>query len=168
MKASDIQLTREYGKGWRLSVLLDADSVQEAMRTADSLRGKVLDIVMKVFRPRRSTTANAYAWELMGKIGKVFSPPITNEYVYEMMLKMYAPVTLIELRSDINPAGFFNHYEVLSDDGMFKTLKVYKGSSQYDSKEMSVFIDGVVDEAKALGIETLTQAELESMYASKH
>jgi hypothetical protein len=38
-----------------------------------------------------------------------------------------------------------------------------KGSSEYDTKEMSRFIDGIVAEAKELGIETLPPAELETM-----
>jgi ethanolamine utilization microcompartment shell protein EutS len=33
---------------------------------------------------------------------------------------------------------------------------------------MSVFVDGIKSEAEALGIETLTPAELEVMYAQIH
>ena len=42
-------------------------------------------------------------------------------------------------------------------------LQVYYGSSTFDTKEMSVFIDGIVRECKELGIETMTPAELERM-----
>ena len=38
-----------------------------------------------------------------------------------------------------------------------------RGSHTYDSGEMSILIDGVVQEAKQLGIETLTPNELERM-----
>ena len=38
-----------------------------------------------------------------------------------------------------------------------------KGTHEYDSKEMSVLINGVVDEARDLDIETLTPAELDRM-----
>jgi hypothetical protein len=37
---------------------------------------------------------------------------------------------------------------------------VYKGSSEFDTKEMSIFIDGIVSEAKELGIETMTPNEI--------
>lgn len=54
-------------------------------------------------------------------------------------------------------------------NGMPKTSKVFfhvKGSHQMDTKEMSGLIDSVVEEAKALGIETLTPKELERMKAA--
>jgi hypothetical protein len=38
-----------------------------------------------------------------------------------------------------------------------------RGSHTYDSREMSRLIDGTVSEAKELGIETLSPAELERM-----
>ena len=41
--------------------------------------------------------------------------------------------------------------------------KVIKGSSEYDTKEMSVFIDGIVQEAEQLGIDTLPPAEIERL-----
>ena len=41
----------------------------------------------------------------------------------------------------------------------------YYGSSVYNSKEMSVFIDEVIDRAKELGIDTRTPKEIERMKA---
>ena len=51
-------------------------------------------------------------------------------------------------------------------NGKPKESKIFwhiKGSHQMDSKEMSRLIDCTVEEAKALGIETMTPAELERM-----
>ena len=42
----------------------------------------------------------------------------------------------------------------------FLHYMVYIGSSKYNTKEMSVFISGIVEEAKDLGIETLTPDEI--------
>jgi hypothetical protein len=42
----------------------------------------------------------------------------------------------------------------------FKHLAILIGSSQYDTRAMSILIDGIVSEAKELGIETMTPAEL--------
>ena len=39
-------------------------------------------------------------------------------------------------------------------------VNLYYGSSAYDSKQMSLLIDNVVQDAKALGIETKTPQEL--------
>ena len=52
-------------------------------------------------------------------------------------------------------------------DGMvYRAWKLLKPSHTYDSKEMSVLIDGIVSEAKDLGIETLPPSELERMMQS--
>lgn len=40
---------------------------------------------------------------------------------------------------------------------------VWVGSSQYNTREMSILIDGIVSEAKELGIETATPDELAQM-----
>ena len=49
------------------------------------------------------------------------------------------------------------------DDKEFSHYIVIKGSSEYNTKEMSDFIDGVVSDAQDLGIETLTPDELKRM-----
>ena len=40
---------------------------------------------------------------------------------------------------------------------------LYYGSSTYDTQQMSLLIDHIVQDAKALGIETMTPAELEAL-----
>lgn len=45
----------------------------------------------------------------------------------------------------------------------FTHIRVYAGSSTYDSREFSIFIDGVIDECKELGIETMTPDEIERL-----
>jgi hypothetical protein len=40
------------------------------------------------------------------------------------------------------------------------TFRLIRGSSTYDSLEMSVLINGIVEEAKQLGIETMTPNEI--------
>lgn len=159
-------MTYEYGEGRRISFLVEESSVKDAERICDESGDKVLDLDAKPHREKRSLTANAYAWKLIGEIGKAVSPPIPNEEVYEMMLRKYAPVTLVRALNGINLALYVKHAEPLADLGDTVEWLVYKGSSEYDSKEMSVFIDGVKSEAETLGIETLPPEELERLYAT--
>lgn len=42
-------------------------------------------------------------------------------------------------------------------------LQCYFGSSTFDTKEMSVFIDGLIEECRQLDIETLPPAEIDRM-----
>mgnify|MGYP002522713106 CR=1 FL=1 len=48
---------------------------------------------------------------------------------------------------------------------VLRRCQCYIGSSHYDTKEMSDFIDGIVSEAEELGIETETPDELARLKA---
>ena len=165
MRASKPCLWNQYGEGWRLSLLLSPDSVNDARRLIDELKDKDLDVDVKQHREKRSLTANAYAWKLMSKIGKAVTPPIPNEEVYEMMLRQYAPVQIVSVPKEVDLKEYVPHCEAWAESGDMTYWKVYKGSSEYDSKEMSVFIEGIKAEAEQLGIETLPPDELLRLYA---
>ena len=66
--------------------------------------------------------------------------------------------------STVNPVGYFKYYKKIGSSVLnnkdFTHYRIYKGSSEYDSKEMSIFIDGIVQECKNVGIETLTPDEI--------
>lgn len=117
------------------------------------------------YHPKRSLNANAYAWALINKIADATRK--SKEEVYLQMLKDYGQSEFVSVRSDINVKGYFKYYEEYGKGHVegreFTHYKVYKGSSEYDSKEMAILIDGIVQEAKALDIETRTPAEIEQM-----
>ena len=53
--------------------------------------------------------------------------------------------------------------EVTVDGQTGVQIQAYYGSSTYNTAEMARFIDGIVSEARWLGIETMTPAEIERM-----
>lgn len=123
---------------------------------------------IKEYRQKRSLNANAYCWALIVEIAD--NMRLSKEDVYLRMLRDYGQSEIISVRSDININGYFKYYEKFGTGTVngkeFTHYKVYKGSSEYDTREMSIFIDGVVQEAQALGIQTLTPtqiAELKSL-----
>lgn len=126
----------------------------------DQDREKVFDI--KQHREKRSLNANAYAWVLIGKIAD--ATHLTKDAVYLHVLRQYGQSEVVSVRSDINVEGYFKHYEPFGRSTLngkeFTHYRVYKGSSEYDSKEMAVLIDGIVSEAEELEIETLPPQEL--------
>ena len=83
------------------------------------------------------------------------------------MLKDYGQRTEILLKADVKVKTYFKYYEAINkikkNDTEFIEYYLYKGSSQFDSKEMSIFIDGIVEEAKQLGIQTMTPNEIRKM-----
>ena len=114
-------------------------------------------------RKKRSLDANAYFWVLVGKIADKLRA--SKDEIYFEMLKKYGQSITVTVRAglDLSRAGF-KYYELFKDGisagKPFEAYRVFIGSSQYDTREMSVLIDGVVQEAKELGIETLTPIEL--------
>lgn len=123
-------------------------------------REKIFEIKEK--RKRRSLSQNAYAWELIGKIADI--QRLSKEEIYLDMLKHYGQSTLISVLSAVNPNEWFKYYEVIGTGQVngkeFTHYKYFKGSSEYDSKEMTIFIDGIIQECKQLGIETMTPEEI--------
>lgn len=126
----------------------------------DQDKDKLYEI--KEYKEKRSLSQNAYAWKLIMELGNVLRK--SKEEVYLQMLKDYGQSTIIVVASDINILGYFKYYEKIKSfknkDKTFDEYKIYKGSSEYDSKEMSIFIDGIVQECKNVGIETLTSDEI--------
>ena len=118
--------------------------------------------VIKEFKEKRSLDQNAYAWKLITEIGNVLRK--SKEEVYLQMLKDYGQGEIVSILSSINPKGYFKYYEEVGtgivNNKEFTHYKIYKGSSEFDRKEMNIFIDGIVQECKQLGIETLTPDEI--------
>lgn len=117
---------------------------------------------VKEHKEKRSLNANAYAWKLITEIGNVTR--LSKEEVYLDMLKHYGQSEIVSVLSNIDVSGYFKYYEAIGTAKLqgkdFTHYKIYKGSSEYNTYEMSVLIDGIVHEAKQLDIQTLTPAEL--------
>lgn len=108
---------------------------------------------------------NNYAWKLLTEIGNVLRA--SKDEIYLKMLKRYGQSELISVLSHIPIEHYVKYYEEAGESKlngkMFTHYRVYKGSSDFDSREMSIFIDGVVSEAKELGIQTETPDEIARM-----
>lgn len=117
---------------------------------------------VKEHRQKRSLTANAYAWVLIGKIADVLRA--SKDEVYLRMLKRYGQSEIVSVVSAINIDGYFKYYEEFGKSELngkeFTHYKVFKGSSEFNSREMAILIDGIISEAEHLEIETLPPAEV--------
>ena len=120
---------------------------------------------IKEYKQKRSLDSNAYAWKLITEIGNKLRK--SKEEVYLQMLKDYGQSEMVSILSSIDPTGFFKYYSIAGKSILngkeFTHYKIYKGTSEYDRKEMSIFIDGVVQEAQQLDIETKTPNEIERL-----
>ena len=133
-------------------------------------KDKLFDINPK--KEKRTLDQNAYCWKLINEIANRVRK--SKEEVYLDMLRSYGQMSEISMLSSINPDGYFKYYDTVSrrifNNNEFTIYRIYKGSSEYDTREMSIFIDGVVQEAQQLGIQVLTPnqlLELKSMEGNK-
>jgi hypothetical protein len=125
----------------------------------------VYDVKIDKHREKRSLNANAYLWKLVTEIGNVLSK--SKEEVYLQMLKDYGQSMLIPVPRGTIPSRIIKYYEFECSSQLngkdADWYKCYIGSSEYDTKEMSILLEGVVQEAKNLGIKTKDDIELERM-----
>lgn len=134
----------------------------------DELRAlDMLMIEIKKFRKKRSLNANNYAWALLNEIANVLRA--SKDEIYLKLLKRYGQSDLISVVESVPIDRYVKYYEEAGESTLngkiFKHYRVYKGSSEFDTREMSIFIDGVVSEAKELGIQTETPDEIAKMKA---
>lgn len=125
----------------------------------------VYDVKIDKHREKRSLNANAYLWKLVTEIGNVLNK--SKEEVYLQMLIDYGQSEMVSILSEIDVKGYFKYYKLagtsILNGKKFNHYKIYKGSSEYDTKEMSILLNGVVQEAKNLGIKTKDDIELERL-----
>lgn len=120
---------------------------------------------IKEYHKKRSLNSNSYCWALIGKIADVLRA--TKDEIYIQMLEDYGQSLLIPLEEGKKPDGFFKYFKYITKSELngkkADWYKVFKGSSNYDSKEMAVLIDGIIYEAQELGIETIPPDEVEKL-----
>lgn len=133
---------------------------------------------IKPYKEKRSKEANKYYWALLGQLAEVLNKP--KEELHRQMLKDYGTWEYLE---DGTPKWVvLPKNKPLPQDGYFYDTKadvtvrgansgeeeghayiVIRGSHTYNSKEMSVLINGLVQECQQQDIETTTPAEIEEM-----
>lgn len=164
--------------GKKMLLTFEVDSVEqnyiEEIRQYEKASIKVTK-----FRQKRSLDANAYYWQLITKLAEALK--ISKSRTHNIVLRKYGQreyidgsivtVPLPDTENAENKALEADTYHLkptsqvrTGNDGIvYRTYVMLRGSSEYNTKEMSELIDGLVSECKELGIETATPDELERM-----
>ena len=128
--------------------------------------GKDYVCEIKRYRQKRSKNANAYMWELIGKLSQKMNK--STEELYRGYIKEFGIFRDVAIQPDAsdtlkhvwNAHGLGWFCEDVDTVNDMTTLRLYYGSSSYNSKQMSVLINAVVEDCRAVGIETMTPEEL--------
>lgn len=149
----------------------------ELMNILPSLKEKPYICEIKPYRKRRSTDANAYFHVLVNKIAKVVKR--SDEDVKKQLVFDYGAIAKddkclkagFKALKEIPITKYFKYAkpigECVENNKTFVKYLIYKETHTLDSAEMARLIDGTIEEAKQLGIETLTPIEIENLKGYK-
>jgi hypothetical protein len=159
-----------------LIVEVHKDSDYAARVIVDEIKrkvGKVFQMKISEYRKSRTLTQNAYYWTLLNKLKNVLKTG--EDELHITLLQRYGQdqkdengnTVIFSLRSDISPVGILKYSKVIGTGEVngteFTHYKALKGSSEMNTAEMNVLIDGLISECKEVGIETDTPQELERL-----
>ena len=138
----------------------------------DDLKDIPVRVEIKKAANHRSLSANNYAWMLIDKIAEVTGFSVTEVYrnaireiggvsdYYGMKAEAYESFCEIWTRGHLG-----RQVEIIpcSTQAGWINVRAWKGSSDFDSIQMSRLIDSLVQEAEAQGIPTVPESEVERM-----
>lgn len=166
--------------------LLTLEVDGDILELIEQLKDEKLSIELKKFRKKRSLTANGYYWALVHKISE--KNGVSDAWTHNLYLRDChciarfedgTPITVPVPDTDEAEIEVMNKTEyhlmptsstMEGKNGRLRHYIMLRGSSSFDSAEMARLIDFAVQDAKALGIETITaeeQRKLIELYGRK-
>ena len=130
---------------------------------ADAIKDVCLRLSIKKWKEKRSLDANSFYWVLNSQMA--FALHTTPEELHEELLQRYGLLDSddnghisITVRSIVDMSRIDGHWKLykVSRDGKWKSYLRIRGTSEYDTAEMSYFLERVIEEALELGIDTET------------
>lgn len=149
----------------------------EAGRIYDEYHGKEVDINVdgKPKKPR-SNNANAYMWELCTKIADklsddgtihtkedVYRETIKNVGVYRDVPLLHEGVDTMRKAWELHGTGWVTEIVDYLPGNIGYLVRLYYGSSQYNTKQMSRLIDCLIQDCDAMGIDHRTPDEINNL-----
>lgn len=136
----------------------------------DALRDCDIDIEIRKFRKKRSLSANAYFHVLVNKIAA--ETGASDEFVKTQLVTEYGALAKdkdgitvgFKLPSSVDVSTIYPYtkcFDTRIEGGKtFNCYLVYKQTHMMNSKEMARLIDGAIESAKELGIDTDTPEQI--------
>ena len=168
MKQFDFTAARVSPEG---ELCLKVKNVPMARQFVLEMKERVYTAEVKEYRRKRSLDANAYFWVLCDRLAEATGTP--KEEIYRNAIREIGGVSdtvivteraapkLMEIWRGRGLGWFCETFPSKLPGCICVTL--YSGSSTFDSKQMARLIDNIVQDCKAVGIETATPEQLARM-----
>lgn len=164
-----------FGLNNRLVATFEVDLNNLSVDELNSLKTakNALKIYIKELKEQRSRNANAYFHALVAKIAE--KNYISNDECKVIMnLSCGTPAVdkagkevVVKVPESVDIKQFYDYAKFIketTENGLKSCYYLfYKQTHTLNTKEMARLIDGVVDEAKKLGIQTLDELELQGL-----
>ena len=129
---------------------------------------------IEVKRRKRSKNSNSYFWTLLQQLCEELNLDVIQEYkdrvkalgiFRQWEIDSKNVPTFIKMWEDKGIAWFC---EIVEEIGNKTIINAYYGSSSYNSKQMSVLIDNLVQDCNSVGIQTMSDEEIKELIRSEY
>lgn len=169
MKGRIIDFSMSFGGKQRITLELDTD-FREGY---EALKDAVVEIMIKKWRAKRSKDANAYFHVLVNQIA--MARGLSDDEVKRDLVTQYGAIAVqdgykvgFKLPASVDVETIYPYtrmYKQVEENGMLMNCYlVFKQTRYMDTKEMAHLIDGAIQVAQELGIDTDTP-EQKARYA---
>ena len=160
-------LTKSYHGYYLVTLQVPKIAVNDLFKLKDD----DLDVEIKKHREKRSLTANGYLWVLCRELASKMNSSMFD--IYKLKLREYSTwwdeiiisdkIFNYLKKQENEEHAEFRVVDELERKGNKVRARVYLGSSKFDTKEMSRVIDGIIQDCKEQGIDTMPPDELERL-----
>ena len=162
-KANAIRLQYDSNRKAEIILSTNLDRIDISKEQEIVNKGKLLAVEVKQHRQKRSLDSNGMLWAILQQIAEVVGS--TKDEIYLQMLERYGVFTHIIVKPNVvekvkqewRTVRELGEVTVNGQTGI--QLMCFFGSHSYDTKEFSVLLTGVIDEARSMGIAVITEEE---------
>jgi hypothetical protein len=121
---------------------------------------------LKEYKEKRTLNQNSYYWKLLNELSSKLK--ISSDELHFELIKKSCPFEeyLVPYEANLRGIEYYIEKGKIERNGkLFKTIRVYVGSSRLETVEFGILLDNLIEECKLQNIETIAPNELAKMRA---
>ena len=164
------------GSGTWMKLLVHPADSQKARKAVLESKECVYTAELKEHREKRSLDANAYLWVMLDKLAEAVGS--TKDELYLRYVKDHGVFKDFVLTEDEAKTfcvawsklglGWKTEQVDYAEDGERVVIRAYYGTSSYNVRQMSRVLDSVIEDARSVGIEVMSERELSLLKEDWH
>lgn len=167
LRITNANLLQGFDGALQLVFNIDGRFREQAKQTVSTAlerlrQGAEVGVMVERIKRRRSSDANAYFHVLCSKIAEKIGLSM-DEVKSNMVVNYGAPMYEVSIPSDADISAMWAYSRFIGENNGKAQYWLYKQTHTLNSGEMARLINGTIQEAQQLGIDTITPKELEEM-----